>query len=327
MILLESVPSIGASPFFVWLMDQLRAIAQLRVPFLTAIMSAVTYLGHEMVFLVAAMLLAWCVNKRYGYRFLAIFMVGSFLQQALKAACMIPRPWILDPSFQAVASAVPAASGYSFPSGHTLTAVITLFGLAGCLKKKWAYAVAAVLSVLVAFSRMYLGVHTLLDVSVGYLLGLLVIGFFALLFREGRPHQEKRLNAVLLVGVLACIGLLAWLLLRPAPENSAYLPMANESIDNAYVLVGAAIGAVIGKCIDDRFVHFETDGPFWVQVVKVAAGLVVVLSVRIVLKKLFGGDSEPMLLHGVRYLLMTVVAVGIYPLLFRVFPKSKNKTA
>ncbi len=324
MYLTESAEAIGTAPLFVWLMNQLRAIAQLRMPFLTAIMSAITYLGHEMVFLVIAMILAWCVNKRYGYRFLAIFMIGSFLQQALKAAFMIPRPWIIDPSFQAVASAIPAASGYSFPSGHTLTAVITLFGLAGCLKKKWAYAAAAALSLIVAFSRMYLGVHTLLDVGVGFLLGLLVIGFFALLFRDDKPH-EKRLNAVLIIGTLACVGLLVWLLLRPAPENSAFLPMASESIDNAYVLVGAAIGAVIGKLIDNQFVHFETEASFWAQVVKVAVGLVVVLAVRIILKKLFGGDNEPMALHGLRYLLMTVVAVGIYPMLFRVFNRIGRK--
>ena len=100
MFLMESAQAIGSSPFFAWMLELLRAIAAIRTPVLTAIMSGVTYLGHEMVFLVLAMILAWCVDKKYGYRYLAIFMVGSFLQQALKAACMIPRPWILDPTFR-----------------------------------------------------------------------------------------------------------------------------------------------------------------------------------------------------------------------------------
>lgn len=319
MILMESAEAIVNSPFFVWMLDLLRSIAELRTPLLTAIMSAVTYLGHEMVFLVIAMILVWCVDKRYGYRFLAVFMIGSFLQQALKAAFMIPRPWILDPTFRSlvVENAIEAASGYSFPSGHTLTAFVTLGGLAAYLRKKWAYAAAAVLTLLVAFSRMYLGVHTLLDVVVGFLLGAAVLVFFGLLFRK-EANQERKLNILLLIGCTACVALLVYLLVCPLPENASYIPMAMESIDNAYVLVGAAVGMVIGKLIDDRFVRFETKGVWWVQVLKILIGFVLVLGLRIGLKKLFGGNNEPPVLHGLRYLLMTAAAIGVYPLLFKV---------
>lgn len=321
MLLMESAEAIGSSPLFVWMMDLLRALAGMRTPVLTALMSGVTYLGHEMVFLVITMILAWCVDKKYGYRFLAIFMVGSLLQQALKAAFMIPRPWILDPSFEAVANAIPAASGYSFPSGHTLTACITLGGLAMFLKKKWAYLIAGLLTLIVAFSRMYLGVHTLLDVVVGLLLGVLVLLVFGLLFR-GDKERKALLNTILIVGTVCCVALLVYLYLNPLPADPAYVPMALESIDNACVLVGAAVGTLIGKLIDDTLVRFETKAPWWGQLLKVALGLCVALAVRAGLKAAFGGDAEPSLLHGVRYLLMTVVCIGIYPIFFRVFRKT-----
>lgn len=317
MLLMESLEAIGSTPLFVWLMNQLRAIAEIRTPFLTPIMSGITYLGQEMVFLVVAMIIAWCVDKRYGYRFLGMFMLGSFLQQALKAAFMIPRPWIIDPSFAAVASAIPAASGYSFPSGHTLTACITLGGLAICLKKKWAYAGALVLTLLVAFSRMYLGVHTLLDVGVGFLLGVIVLVFFALMFRK-EDEQKGKLNAVLIVSVAACIALLIYLLASPKPADPSYQSMAMESISNAYVLVGAAVGMLVGKFLDDTFVHFETKAVFWAQVLKVLIGLVLAVALRAGLKALFGGSNETALLHGLRYFFLTVVCIGVYPILFKV---------
>lgn len=326
MILLESLEAIGSSTFFAWLMDQLRAIAALRVPVLTAIMSVLTYLGHEMGFLVVGMIIMWCINKRYGYRFLGIFMLGSFLQQALKAAFMIPRPWIIDPTFQAVANAIPAASGYSFPSGHTLTACITLGGLAMLIKKKWAYACALILTLLVAFSRMYLGVHTLLDVSVGFLLGVLVLVFFGLMFRN-EGEQKGKLNAVLCISSAACIGLLVYLLMSPLPANPAFHPMAKESIANAYVLVGASVGMLVGKFMDDTFVHFETEASIGAQILKVLIGLVIALAVRTGLKKLFGGENETALLHGLRYFFLTVVCIGVYPLLFKVLNKIGAKKA
>ncbi len=320
MILMESAEAIGATPLFAWLMEMLRTIAQMRTPFMTAIMSAVTYLGQEMVFLVIGMILLWCVDKRYGYRYLGIFMLGSLLQQALKAIFMIPRPWIIDPTFLAVESAIPAASGYSFPSGHTLTACITLGGLACYLKKKWAYAVAILLTLVVAFSRMYLGVHTLLDVGVGFLLGVIVLVFFALMFRNEQSHKG-RLNAVLTISCAGCIALLAYLLASPLPADPANVPMAEESIGNAYVLVGAAVGMLLGKLMDDCVIHFETKAVWWVQVIKVAIGLVIALAVRFGLKAAFGGDSETALLRGVRYFAMTFICIGVYPLLFKVLHK------
>ena len=324
MILLESLEAVGSTPFFVWLMDQLRALAELRTPVLTAIMSAATYLGHEMVFLVVAMILAWCADKRFGYRFLAIFMIGSFLQQALKAAFMIPRPWIIDPTFAAVESAIPAASGYSFPSGHTMTACLTLGGTALFLKKKWAYALAAFLALIVAFSRMYLGVHTLLDVAVGLLLGVGVLAFFAALFRKNKEN-DKLMNVLIVIGCALSVGLLVILLIRPMPDDPANVPMALESIGNAYVLAGASLGLLIGKLIEDHVTQFDTNAVWWVQILKVAIGLGVVLAVRAGLNTAFGGDSETALLRGVRYFAMTVIAIGVYPLLFRVLCKLSHK--
>lgn len=317
MLLTETAEAIGSTPLFAWLMDQLRALAQMRTPVLTAIMSVVTYLGQEMVFLVLGMILLWCVNKKYGYRYLGMFMLGSFLQQFLKAAFAIPRPWVLDPSFEPVESAVPEATGFSFPSGHTLTACVSLGGVALYLKKAWAFLVAALLTVLVAFSRMYLGVHTLLDVSVGLLLGVIVLLFFWLIFlkNENRPAV---LNTVLIVSTAACIGLLVYLMISPNNVDPA-----GDGIKNAYVLVGAAVGMLLGKLMDDSFVHFKTEAVWWKQIIKVVVGLVIILVIRFGLKKLFGNDTETALLRGVRYFAMSFIGVGIYPLFFRVLAKNR----
>lgn len=319
MFFAESAQALGSTPLFTRLMDQLRALAELRTPFLTAVMSAVTYLGQEMVFLVLGMILLWCVNKKYGYRYLGMFMLGSFLQQFLKAIFAIPRPWVLDPTFEPVESAVKEATGFSFPSGHTLTACVSLGGVALYLKKAWAFLAAAVLTLLVAFSRMYLGVHTLLDVVVGLLLGALVLLFFWAVFlkNEDRPAV---LNAVLSVSVALCIGLLVYLTVSPSNVD----PLG-DGVKNAYVLVGAAVGMLLGKLIDDCFVRFETEAPWWAQIIKVALGLILILGIRFGLKTLFGGDNETALLRGVRYFAMSFIGVGLYPILFRVFPKSAKK--
>lgn len=304
------------SPFFAWLMAQLYAIAGIRSPFLTAIFSSLTYLGHEMGFLVIAMILLWCVNKKYGYRLLIIFLVGTFVQQILKIAFMIPRPWVLDPNFRPVDSAIEAATGFSFPSGHTTTACLVLGAIAIYLKKNWAYIAAAVLTVLVAFSRMYLGVHTLLDVGVGMLIGIVLLVLFTALFAR-RESSRMFVNVSMGISVLLSIVLVAYLYIRQpaadAPES--VISTHADSLKDAFKLLGAGIGMLIGKLIDDRFVEFRTSTVWWKQVLKILLGLAMVVVIWLGLKKVFP-ENQP-IFDGIRYFLMAIVAVGFYPMLFK----------
>lgn len=97
-------------------MTILKWLEGLRAPWLDSLMSAVTELGDETVFMVAGLVILWCVNKRWGFRFLLTGLMGSVMNQLLKAIFLIPRPWVLDPSFTIVESARAGATGYSFPA-------------------------------------------------------------------------------------------------------------------------------------------------------------------------------------------------------------------
>jgi undecaprenyl-diphosphatase len=161
-------------------MDILKALASLRNPVLDKLMQGVTYLGEELVFMAVALILFWCVDKWKGYFILAVGFIGTILNQFLKLAFRVPRPWVRDPSFQIVESARNGAGGYSFPSGHTQNAVGTFGGIARGTKKTWLRVVLIVLSCLIAFSRMYLGVHYPSDILCGAMLGIVfaIIIFF-----------------------------------------------------------------------------------------------------------------------------------------------------
>ncbi len=155
-------------------MELLKALEALRTPTWDAFFLAVTRLGEEHAFMALVLLVLWCVDKRWGYRLFFAGMLGNVLNQLLKAVLLIPRPWLRDSSLTIVEGAREGATGHSFPSGNTQTATTVFFTLAPPLRKLWAWLWAGLAAGLVAFSRLYLGVHTPADVLAGLALGLLV---------------------------------------------------------------------------------------------------------------------------------------------------------
>ena len=100
-------------------MDFLHVLTELRTPFGEHFFQFVTYFGQEVIIIAVICTLYWCVDKRFAYQLGFTYFLAGLCVQTLKITFRIPRPWILDPSFSPVESAVPAATGYSFPSGHT----------------------------------------------------------------------------------------------------------------------------------------------------------------------------------------------------------------
>lgn len=108
-------------------MELLYALESIRTPFFDKLMGLVTNLGGEAVFIVAAIIVFWCLNKSCGYYMMTVGFAGTIINQFLKLWFRIPRPWVKDPNFTIVESARAEATGYSFPSGHTQNA-FAVFG-------------------------------------------------------------------------------------------------------------------------------------------------------------------------------------------------------
>ena len=96
-------------------MELLKLIEGIRTPFLNEIMSLVTMLGDETFFMIIGMTVMWCISKKWGFRLMIIGLAGTGFNQLLKYIFLVPRPWVLDPTFTIVESAREGAGGYSFP--------------------------------------------------------------------------------------------------------------------------------------------------------------------------------------------------------------------
>ena len=300
--------------------DILYALEKIRTPFWNGVMSAVTQLGGEVIFIVAAVVVFWCVSKWEGYYLMTIAFCGTVLNQFLKLICRVPRPWVRDPNFTIVESARAEATGYSFPSGHTQNAIGLFGGMARWGGRRWVRLGLTVLALVIAFSRMYLGVHTPADVGVSLVLAAaLVLGLYPLMRRaQEKPQYMGYVLAAMLV-VSGAFVVFVETCGFPADMDAENLA---SGIGNAWKMLGAVAGMTLAWLLDRRYIHFETQAVWWVQVIKVAVGMALLLAIKSGLKApllaLLGHEG---LAGGVRYFLLVLVAGAVWPLAFR--PMSK----
>ena len=143
----------------------------LRTDMLTPFMKSVTFLGNGGWFwiLCADVLLAVPKTRKPGYAAALSLIFGAIVTNLLlKNIVARPRP------FAEIAALIPMITkpkDFSFPSGHTTASFAVALVMLRMLPKKFGIP-AVVLAALVAFSRLYLGVHYPTDVLAGFVIAL-----------------------------------------------------------------------------------------------------------------------------------------------------------
>ncbi|MBR5527408.1 MAG: phosphatase PAP2 family protein [Clostridia bacterium] len=300
----------------------------IRTPFLDKLFLAVTGMGDELFFIALALAVFWCINKKTGYYLITVCFFGIVVNQSLKLLFRVPRPWVRDPSFSMVEAARESASGYSFPSGHTQNAVSIfgcLFASSNELIKKRSganvfRAVCVLLAVLVAFSRMYLGVHTPADVLTSAAIAVIMLAAFYPFFKDLMSHPDR---FYYIIGVMAMFaaGYLA-LSYGAGAGNEENVLSAQK---HAWYMFGGILGVAVSYPLERKFVNFDTRAGVPGQILKLVIGCALVIGIKAVLKQpllaLFGGH---MAAHAVRYFLIVFFAVFVWPNTFKFFALIKR---
>ena len=203
----------------------------------------------------------WCVSKKWGYRFLATTWCGELLNGVIKLTVCAYRPWIRSDLIEPAGDSKVAATGYSFPSGHTMAAT-SLYGTSFVWqrgKRRWLAVLCAVLIALTGFSRNFLGVHTPQDVLVGFCESVLLIVVIGRV-QERVSGNDKLLDRLTALGVVLIVAVLAYIMLKPYPMDyvdGVLLVNPQSMMNDTFKGCGGFLGLLIGSYVDRHYLHYE----------------------------------------------------------------------
>ena len=204
----------------------------------------------------------WGVDKKWGYFFLTTHWTGELLNGVIKLTVCAYRPWIRSDLIEPAGDSKVAATGYSFPSGHTRTAT-TIYGDVFVWQKdrrKWLAVCCAVLILQTGFSRNFLGVHTPQDVLVAFIESVFVIYVVSRVSKRVEGN-EKLLDILTAVGVVAVIAALAYIQLKHYPldytSDGTLLVDPQKMMNDCFKACGSFLGLMVGSYVDRHYIHYE----------------------------------------------------------------------
>ena len=282
---------------FAFELQFLQWLESIRTSFLTTLFEGITILGEETLVILLVVALWFAVDSRLAQKVFFVTICSTGLNGIVKNFAKVPRPF--DKGITAVRQET--ATGFSFPSGHTqsFSTWSTLFAIKH--KKKWLTALVATLIVLVAFSRLYLGVHYPSDVIVGAAFGVGIAFLGNYLFE--RVKDVKKLYLALLILF--------------APFIIYFLIVAHERFAGFFKAFGMIVGLTLIAFLQEKSKPLSYDVAWWKKLLRIVIGVALAFALKEGLKIFETGALHvDLVLDALRYFVV-VFAVGYFcPFLF-----------
>ena len=229
-----------------------------------------------------AAVLYWCFDRKTGIAALFAMSVGQGINNLVKVAVCADRPWVRNPLVHPSPLAIGSATGYSFPSGHTVTAATTLGSVAWRHRKRVLVAVLCTIGILLcALSRNVLGVHAPQDVLFALVESFAIVVACAAAAPALEKASPKAQLIALVVTLAACALAAAFVALKPYPAATDLVDPVVMRL-NAYRGIGFVAGFAVAWWLERRLVCFSDPKERSQRATRLVCGLVVTGAVYLI---------------------------------------------
>ena len=252
-------------------MEIIKFLQQFSNPFLDNLSQGITIIGEETFFVVVLSIIFWCLNKKFGYKLGFALFISTTLNGAVKCSIKALRPFEIQAE-GIFSLRVETATGYSFPSGHTQGVTTFFTSMMVRFKKAWVYILASMIILLVAASRLYLGVHWPRDVIAGIVFGVISVFISNYIFQ----YAEKNGNRLAFL----------WIML-PAIAGLFLIKDVNYSKIADYTkAVAVMLGFYGGYLVESKYINFNVQGELWMHAIKLILGIGGIVIIKVFVKEI-----------------------------------------
>jgi membrane-associated phospholipid phosphatase len=234
-------------------------------PALDALALLLYLVGGFVFYLFVGTFFYWSVDKGLGKRLLIVLLVTGVLVAGLKLTFQRPRPYAAFPD---QVSHVIEEGTYGIPSGHTAFALAWWGYLAWQTRKRAAWALVLVYTVLMAWGRMYIGAHYPQDIVGGLLVALVSLAI-CIRFPSGVVGAWNRLPFALRAALMLVLTII--------------ITLEFGGDDFALVVAGVVPGAALGAYLEGRTLHFSTAGSRFQRLIRFILGVMLLASLFVLL--------------------------------------------
>lgn len=250
-----------------------------------------TGLGGEYFYSVFFCFWAWNVDGAVLRRVIIIWMITMYIGQAMKDILKVPRPsvppvvrldtkWVLE---------------YGLPSTHAMVGVTMPFSIFAFsvtryqLDWSWCLAFAFLWCTIVCLSRLYLGMHSVLDIVCGVILAVVLMALI-LPWMDILDHLALSHPASPLLSIILTVAMVVWY-----PTTDKWTPARGDTT----VIVGVGCGTLLGSWLNYQLgiirepllpppytVIWPTVNMVGLSLLRTILGLVLIVAVRASFKSL-----------------------------------------
>ena len=304
--------------YLLWLQDFRNSINDAWTPF----MEWVSTFGTRGILFLPA-ILYWCIDKKKGLFVFYALKISHTINSVVKLTACVYRPWVRDPRVIPAGDSIKTATGYSFPSGHTMMATPIYGALAFCVKNKFVRLILICAILLTGFSRNYLGVHTPQDVLVGLALGFMSVYISKWVFAYLDKHPEKDILVMILSAAFGILTLV-YVTFKSYPmdyvDGKLLVDPVKMTVD-AWGDAGGLPMLILAWLIESRFIKFTPTGWNVKGIILCLIGLVplywIVYKASGVTAGMFGAHGGKMARQFIMYFYIMVA----WPLVLKLFTK------
>ena len=271
-------------------------------PFLDHLFELITMLGEKNVLIVVITWMFWNVNKKKGFILSYTLMFSLLLNSALKISFHRSRPF--QTLSKITGKRVETATGYSFPSGHTQGASTFYPTLALLFKRWWLYGLAIIISMLIALSRVYLGVHWPVDVIAAFIIGILISLILYNILNVLFDNIKLRNYIIIYSSLGAVILLFVFVFINKQCFNGLLV------LTDLFKTVGVFSGASLGFIFEEKYSSFSVNENFLRKGLRFFIGLIFTLVLLSGLKLIFPTTD---IFNFIRYGIVGIWITWLYP--------------